>query len=104
MRRIALLAVAAAISTSASAADLNVALQTDATSMDPHVAPTFTASALHQHVFDTLVSMDPKYAIEPSLATAWRPVSDTAWEFDIRQGVTFSDGRPLTAEDVLAVR
>jgi len=94
-------AVAATLfAASAGAADLNVALQTDTTSMDPHVAPTFTASALHQHVFDTLVSMDPKYAIEPSLATAWRAVSDTAWEFDIRQGVTFSDGKPLTAEDV----
>ena len=93
-------AVGAMFVASASAADLNVALQTDTTSMDPHVAPTFTASALHQHVFDTLVSMDPRYAIEPSLATAWRAVSDTAWEFDLRQGVTFSDGRAFTADDV----
>jgi peptide/nickel transport system substrate-binding protein len=82
------------------AADLNVALQTDTTSMDPHVAPTFTASALHQHVFDTLVAMDPRYAIQPGLATAWRASSGTSWEFDIREGVTFSDGRPLTSEDV----
>lgn len=94
------LALAAALSVSARAADLNVALQTDATSMDPHVAPTFTSSALHQHVFDTLVAMDERLAIRPDLATAWRAVAETAWEFDLREGVTFSDGRPLTAEDV----
>ncbi len=100
MRRIATGLAALLLGGTAMAADLNVALQTDTTSMDPHVAPTFTASALHQHVFDTLVAMDPRYTIEPSLATAWRAVSDTAWEFELRHGVTFSDGRPLTAEDV----
>lgn len=82
------------------AADLNVALQTDATSMDPHVAPTFTASALHQHVFDTLVAMDPKLNVVPDLAVAWRATGETEWEFTLRDGVRFSDGRPLTAEDV----
>ncbi len=81
-------------------ADLNVALQTDATSMDPHVAPTFTSSALHQHVFDTLVAMDPKLNVVPDLATSWRATGDTTWEFTLRPGVRFSDGKPLTAEDV----
>ena len=101
MRGLALLLAAAiAASAPASAADLNVALQTDATSMDPHVAPTFTSSALHQHVFDTLVAMDPKLTIVPDLATAWRATGDTAWEFELRPEVRFSDGRALTAEDV----
>jgi peptide/nickel transport system substrate-binding protein len=100
MRSLALAAAAVVLAAPVLAADLNVALQTDATSMDPHVAPTFTSSALHQHVFDTLVAMDPKLNVVPDLAIAWRSVSDTAWEFDLREGVRFSDGRPLTAEDV----
>lgn len=100
VRRFGLTLAAAVLSASAMAADLDVALQTDATSMDPHVAPTFTASALHQHVFDTLVAMDPKLNVMPALATGWRTTSDTAWEFDLREGVRFSDGRTLTAEDV----
>jgi peptide/nickel transport system substrate-binding protein len=100
MRILAGLALAAALAGPAAAADLHVALQTDATSMDPHVAPTFTSSALHQHVFDTLVAMDPKLNVVPDLATAWRATSDTAWEFTLRPGVTFHDGKPLTAEDV----
>jgi len=36
----------------------------------------------------------------PSIATEWRNISPTEWEVDIRQGVTFHDGKPLTAEDV----
>ena len=100
MRGIGLALTAMAFATQVAAADLNIALQTDATSMDPHVAPTFTSSALHQHVFDTLVAMDPKLNVVADLATAWRATSDTAWEFDIRENVRFSDGRALTAEDV----
>lgn len=101
-RRLAMAALASAamVTGDATARDLNVALQTDATSMDPHVAPTFTSSAMHQHVFDTLVSMDAKLNVQPDLARAWHATSDTSWEFELREGVTFSDGKPLTAEDV----
>ena len=94
---VATLALSAA---TARAQDISIALQTDATSMDPHVAPTFTTSALHQHVFDTLIAVDPRLATGPDLATSWRAVNETTWEFELRQGVTFSDGTPFTAEDV----
>ncbi len=36
----------------------------------------------------------------PGLATGWRRISDSVVEFDLRQGVTFHDGQPFTAEDV----
>jgi peptide/nickel transport system substrate-binding protein len=100
MIRLVAASCALVFSGAVAAADLNVALQTDATSMDPHVAPTFTTSALHQHVFDTLVAMDVRLNIIPDLATAWRATSPTAWEFELREGVRFSDGRPFTAEDI----
>jgi peptide/nickel transport system substrate-binding protein len=38
--------------------------------------------------------------LEPGLATSWRVVDPLAWEFELRQGVRFHDGTPLTAEDV----
>lgn len=38
---------------------------------------------------------------EPGLATSWETSDDgLTWTFDIRTGVTFSDGEPLTAEDI----
>ena len=36
----------------------------------------------------------------PLLATSWKPVGTTGWEFKLRSGVLFHDGKPLTAEDV----
>jgi peptide/nickel transport system substrate-binding protein len=38
----------------------------------------------------------------PQLATSWKPNSAAdVWTFKIRQGVTFHDGKPLTADDVV---
>ena len=40
--------------------------------------------------------------LEPRLAESWEPNEDgSVWTFKIRQGVTFHDGAPLTAEDVV---
>jgi peptide/nickel transport system substrate-binding protein len=40
-------------------------------------------------------------ALEPQMATAWEPNEDaTVWTITLRDGVTFHDGEPMTAEDV----
>ncbi|HEY4200224.1 MAG TPA: ABC transporter substrate-binding protein [Devosiaceae bacterium] len=39
-------------------------------------------------------------ALAPSIATAWRNVSPTEWEVDIRTDVKFQNGEPVTADDV----
>ncbi len=51
---------------------------------------------------ETLVVLDAAGDAQPGLATAWKAVDDTSWELTIRQGVTFHDGTPLTAERVVA--
>jgi peptide/nickel transport system substrate-binding protein len=46
---------------------------------------------------------DEDLMLQPRLAESWEPNEDgSVWTFAIRQGVTFHDGRPLTAEDVAA--
>jgi peptide/nickel transport system substrate-binding protein len=41
--------------------------------------------------------------LEPRIAESWTPNADgSVWTFAIRQGVTFQDGTPLTAADVVA--
>ena len=40
--------------------------------------------------------------LEPVLAQGWKPNADaTVWTFTLRKGVTFSNGHPLTADDVV---
>ena len=56
-------------------------------------------------VYDSLIEWDLTSADKPSvlipgLATEWGvdPADTTKWTFKIREGVTFHDGSPLTAE------
>ena len=52
---------------------------------------------------ETLTSYDhAKGEVVPMLATKWTQSSPLEWDFTIREGVTFQDGTPLTAESVAA--
>ena len=51
---------------------------------------------------DTLVYRTPRSgAYEPLLATAWRWVDDVTLEFSLRRDVTFQNGAPFSADDVV---
>src|SRR5262245_32692327 len=53
--------------------------------------------ALH----DALVKPMPDNPMAPSLATAWQESPDgLTYDFQLRQGVTFHNGDPFTADDV----
>ncbi|HEY1703113.1 MAG TPA: ABC transporter substrate-binding protein [Trebonia sp.] len=45
---------------------------------------------------------NPDNTLSPRLATSWKAVSPSEWEFTLRQGVTFHNGKTLTADDVVA--
>ncbi|PWJ50686.1 peptide/nickel transport system substrate-binding protein [Quadrisphaera granulorum] len=51
---------------------------------------------------EPLVVLDDNGDAQPLLATAWSQVDPTTWRFEIRQGVTFHDGQPLTTDAVVA--
>src|SRR3954463_4101014 len=52
---------------------------------------------------ETLCKRMADTSLQPRLATSWRQVgSAKEWEFKIREGVTWHDGRPLTVDDVVA--
>lgn len=55
------------------------------------------------YLFDTLCNRDPDtLQWTPSLATSWKVSSDSLTiDFTLRRGITFSDGAPLTADDVV---
>lgn len=52
---------------------------------------------------NNLVEIDATGHVVPELAESWEPSPDAkTWTFKLRQGVTFSNGKSLTAEDVIA--
>lgn len=104
MRSIRSLAVAAVASAALSvhAANLVVGLGADVTSVDPHYHNLTPNNAVAAHLFDTLVRRTEKSQPMPGLATEWKAVEPTVWEFKLRKGVKFSDGSDFTAADVVA--
>jgi peptide/nickel transport system substrate-binding protein len=53
-------------------------------------------------IHDALVKPMPGNLMAPSLATQWTESPDgLSYDFELRQGVTFHNGDPFTAEDVL---
>lgn len=70
--------------------------------VDPHLLFFGPDMAVVRHIFDSLVGRDAEARWTPSLAESWRPIDDRTWEFALRRGVTFHDGTPSTAADVLA--
>src|ERR1700687_3013901 len=53
-------------------------------------------------IWDQLIERDPDtFEYKPGLATAWRWIDEFTLEFDLRQGVTFHNGQPFDADDVV---
>jgi len=91
---------AALLAWSAHAADLRLAIETEP-AIDPHFLFATTNTAVSRHIFDALVDRDEDLQPRPGLAESWRLVDPLTWEFRLRAGVSFHDGSPFTAEDVV---
>ena len=81
---------------------LRIAWRDAVTDLDPYRTTLRTSLVVAAHVFDTLIYRDPEtFQLRPLLATSWRYTDDTTIEFELRGGVTFHDGSPFTADDVV---
>jgi peptide/nickel transport system substrate-binding protein len=83
------------------AQNLTLGTKLELNTLDPHFFAAFATNSSMQYFFDKLVEYDDKLKIRPALALSWKLVGDTTWEFKLRQGVTFHDGTPFTADDVI---
>lgn len=94
-------AVVPLTASSALASELKLGLFADISTLDPHfnnIAPNISLSS---HLFDALVNVDPNGKLVPGLATSWKAINPTTWEFKLRRGVKFNDGTDFSAEDVV---
>lgn len=83
-------------------ADLAIGLGARVTSIDPHFHNTSPNNGVAVQIFDRLVHQDGQQRLIPGLATVWRALDETTWEFELRRDVRFHDGAPFDAEDVVA--
>ena len=95
------LALIASSGLAAGAQTLVLGTKLELNTLDPHFFSSFPTGSSHEYLYDRLVVLDDKLRIQPALATSWRLVDDLTWEFKLRKGVTFHDGAPFTADDVI---
>jgi peptide/nickel transport system substrate-binding protein len=80
---------------------LRIGMSGSPDSRNPGNAWLTEAFDLMELVYDSLVYLDFAGNYHPELAESWTVSDDgLTWTFTIRDGVLFSDGTPLTAEDV----
>ncbi len=66
----------------------------------PESYPDFYTNNFNTHLFETLVYLDPENKIAKLLAENWTNPDDNTWRFNLNPNAKFSNGSPLTAEDV----
>jgi peptide/nickel transport system substrate-binding protein len=82
---------------------LRVAISTPAAAVNPlTVADAGGLCMLNQTGEFLIFDNNLKLRLEPMLALKWAPNSDgSVWRFNLRPGVKFGDGSPMTADDVV---
>src|ERR1700724_2386931 len=96
------LAMAAPALAQKSADTLRITWREAIPDVDPYYNSQRTGMVVAFQAFDCLVYRDPvTMEIKPALATSWKQVDDTTIDFTLREGVTFQNGDPFTADDVV---
>lgn len=81
---------------------LNVAFTKELENVDSYFNSSREGVVLQRAVWDGLVYRDPETnEYKGNLATSWEWIDDTTIEFKLREGVTFHNGEPFNADDVV---
>ena len=89
-----------AVATAAPEGKIIIAQGVDPTTLDPQWHEETPAYNVLLNIYDTLLFRDKDLKIIPWLATSWKLVSPTTWEFKLRQGVKFHNGEEFDADAV----
>ncbi len=90
-----------AMSGTALAADLVVAVDTSPRTMNPHGSDADANLSKMANIFDGLLQRKGAGGkLAPALAERWEHPDMLTWKFYLRKGVTFHNGNPFTAADV----
>ena len=81
---------------------ITIALNEELDLIDPCMAAQSNIGrVILQNISETLTELNPADgSLSPRLATEWQEGGNGTWTFNLREGVTFSDGTAFTAADV----
>ncbi|SDJ03950.1 glutathione ABC transporter substrate-binding protein [Natribacillus halophilus] len=82
--------------------DMVLAMGSDAVDLDPHGSNDTSSTHIRSNLYDKLVDYDENMELEPDLAEDYEQIDDNTWEFNLKEDVTFHDGEPFDADDVVA--
>ena len=71
------------------------------TSLDPMLAGASSEMTVSDNLCESLLRSEPDFAVSPAIAARADWSDDTTFVIDLRDDVTFWDGKPLTADDVV---
>ena len=83
--------------------ELVLAITSDPKSFNSILAKENSTTEITSHLFEGLTTVDPfDLRPKPNLAERWEASPDgLTWTFYLREGLRWSDGEPLTADDVV---
>ena len=76
-------------------------MQGDSLTLDPHAQNEGPTTQVSRQIYEALVTRGLDMSIGPQLATKWKAVDPNTWYFFLREDVKFSNGQPMTSEDVV---
>lgn len=80
---------------------LRVALDSEPDSLNPLKGQFASSALLYKQLHAPLTEYSPSGGLAPGLALTWRSPDARVWRFTLRDDLVWSDGTPLTAEDVV---
>ena len=73
----------------------------DILGLDPHSNNEGPTNTMKGNIYGKMLHRLPDLSLEPDLAVSWEVIDPNRWRFKLREGVTFHNGNPFTADDVV---
>lgn len=70
-------------------------------SLDPILAFNYPENTVVANICEGLMMIEPDFSVVPNLAESFNTEDGQTYVYQLRQGVTFWDGTPMTAQDVV---
>src|SRR5882757_9456424 len=82
---------------------LKAVMHSDVKILDPIWTTAYIQRNFGYMVWDTLFAFDEKFEVKPQMVDTWSVSDDKlTWTFTLRDGLEWTDGKPVTAEDCIA--